>query len=154
MKLINTRIVTTAALILVAFVFSGAPAEGAQKLKHKHKEKRFEPVVKTRVADYAGRYVGIEPDYYLEVATGADGELSITSREGARRAVLRDIRIKGARFTATRVYTDGATKDFEATFGNRILNGESTFGLLVENLGVTYDGFTFTRLFYRLDSMR
>jgi hypothetical protein len=143
--------VTTASLLLLALLYSAAPISAMQKLKHKQKEKRFEPVVKERVADYAGRYVGIEPDYYLEIEAGARGTLSITSQEGDRRAALRDIRIDGARLTATRVYADGTTKDFAATFANRILNGVSAFGIVVENLDVRYEGITFNRIFYRLD---
>ncbi|HEX8456772.1 MAG TPA: hypothetical protein VF656_05555 [Pyrinomonadaceae bacterium] len=150
----RTALVATAFLSLVALASSGAPVSAAQKLKSKHKEKRFEPVVKERLADYAGRYVGIEPDYYLEVAADADGTLAITIQEGARRAVLRDISIEGARLTATRVYANGATKKFEATFADRILNGARAFGVLVENLDIPYAGITFSRLFYRLETAR
>lgn len=144
-----TATATTLALLLALLVV--APVSGGQKLKNKKKDKRFEPVVKQRIEEYAGRYVGIMPDYYLEVAATADGKLSITSHEGKRRATLRDINLAGARLTATRVYADGTTKDFEATFGNRILNGDSKFGVLVENLEVRYEGIMFNRIFYRLD---
>ncbi|HEV2802667.1 MAG TPA: hypothetical protein VGW12_19505 [Pyrinomonadaceae bacterium] len=155
MKQSNTRtVVATMALILVALACNVAIVSSAQKLKHKHKEKRFEPVVKERLADYAGRYVGIEPDYYLEVTADADGELSVRVQEGARSATLRDIRIEGARLKATRVYANGTTKAFEATFVNRILNGEIAFGVLVENLDIEYAGITFSRLFYRLAPAR
>jgi hypothetical protein len=137
---------------LTLLMLSVATVSGGQKLKQKaKKEKRFEPVVKERVGDYAGRYVGIMPDYYLDIAAGADGELSVTSHEGGRRATLRDIRVEGARLTATRVYANGATKDFSATFSNRILNGATSFGVMLENLNVEFEGMTFTRLFYRLD---
>jgi hypothetical protein len=121
-----------------------------QRFKNKHKEKRFEPVVKANLADYAGRYVGLE-DYYLEVTTGVDGQLSIVSQEGGRRATLHNISLSGARVTATRVYGDGTTKEFEATFVNRILNGESRFGIMVENVEVKFEDLTFNRIFYRLD---
>ena len=159
----HTRIVAALLLLLLALLYVGggghaAPANvltDAQKLKYKQKEykqkeKRFEPVVRERVADYAGRYLGIEPDYYLVFETDAGGALTAVSHEGARRAVLRDIRIEGARLTATRVYPDGATKDFAATFVNRILNGVSAFGIVVENLDVHYEGITLNRIFYRL----
>jgi hypothetical protein len=144
-------LVAATALLAVLALLAAAPVSGGQKLKNKKKEKRFEPAVKERVEEYAGRYTGIMPDYYLEVAAGADGKLSITSQEGNRRATLRDIRIEGSRLTATRVYPDGATKEFEATFVNRILNSESSFGVMVENVEVPFDGITFTHIFYRLD---
>ena len=139
-------------VLLALLTLCAAPVSGGQKLKNKKKEKRFEPAVRQRIEDYAGRYVGIMHDYYLEAAAGADGRLSVTSHEGDRRATLRDIRLAGARLTATRVYADGATKEFEATFVNRILNGESSFGIMVDNLEVQYEDMTFNRLFYRLDS--
>ncbi|HEX8128332.1 MAG TPA: hypothetical protein VF527_04460 [Pyrinomonadaceae bacterium] len=149
MKSKKTRVAV--ALLAVLALLSAAPVSGGQKFKNKKKEKRFEPVVKQRIEEYAGRYMGIMPDYYLEITAGADGQLSIASQEGNRRATLSNIRIAGARLTATRVYADGATKEFEATFANRILNGESAFGILVENVEVPFDGMTFTRIFYRLD---
>jgi hypothetical protein len=131
-------------------VFGGD--DGEQKFKNKpRKEKRFEPVVKENMADYAGRYVGLE-DYYLEVKRDVDGQLAIVSQEGRRRATLHNISLTGARLTATRVYEDGTTKEFEATFVNRILNGDSRFGIMVENVEVKFEGLTFNRIFYRLDS--
>lgn len=142
-----------AAWLTVLALLCAAPVSGGQKLKNKKKDKRFEPVVKQRVEEYAGRYVGIMPDYYLEIAASADGKLHVTSQEGSRHAALRDVRLSGARLTATRVYTDGTTKDFEATFANRIVNGESSFGIIVENVEVPFDGMTLTSIFYRLDPM-
>jgi len=139
-------------LLSILTLLCAAPVSGGQKLKNKQKEKRFEPVVKGQLEEYAGRYVGME-EYYLEVAaTGADGQLAIVSHEGARRATLENIRLDGARLTATRVYRDGTTKDFAATFVNRILNGDVRFGIMVENLGVKFDGLTLNNIFYRLDS--
>lgn len=125
---------------------------GEQKFKNKlRKDKRFEPVIKENLNDYRGRYVGLE-DYYLEVTMDVDGQLSIVSQEGRRRATLHNISLTGARLTATRVYQDGTTKEFEATFVNRILNGDSRFGIMVENVEVKFEGLTFNRIFYRLDS--
>ncbi|MCA1567504.1 MAG: hypothetical protein LC803_18005 [Acidobacteria bacterium] len=152
MKSQKTLAAATMALLAVFALLVAAPVSGGQKLKNKKKEKRFEPVVKQRVEEYAGRYVGIMPDYYLEVAATADGTLSVTSQEGKRRATLRDIRLAGARLTATRVYSDGTTKEFEATFANRIMNGESSFGIIVENVEVEFEDMTFTSIFYRLDT--
>ena len=124
---------------------------GEQKLKSKRKEKRFEPVARQSLADYAGRYIGME-DYYLEIAAGTDGQISIVSQEGARRATLQNVHLTGARLTATRVYPDGTTKEFEATFVNRILNGDSRFGIMVENFEVKFEDLLLNSLFYRLDA--
>lgn len=145
MKLKPTLVGLLALLMLCSASVCG------QKFKNKQKEKRFEPVVRQESGDYAGRYVGMQ-DYYLEITSGADGNLSIISQEGKRRATLRDVRLDGAHLTATRVYTDGTTKEFEATFVNRILNGDSRFGIMVENLEVQFEDLTFNRIFYRLDA--
>ena len=152
MKSPNTLAASTVAVLALFALLVAAPASGGQKLKNKKKDKRFEPVVKQRVEEYAGRYVGLMPDYYLEIAATADGKLSVTSQEGNRRATVRDTRLAGARLTGTRVYADGTTREFEATFANRILNGHSSFGIMVENLNVEFEDMTFNRIFYRLDS--
>ena len=138
-------------LVCAATIFGDS---GEQKFKNKpRKEKRFEPVVKENTNDYRGRYVGLE-DYYLEIKTDVDGQLSIVSQEGRQRATLQNISLTGAHLTATRVYPDGTTKEFEATFVNRIMNGDSRFGIMVENLNVEFEGLTFNRIFYRLDPNR
>jgi hypothetical protein len=145
----------TVALLVLLTLLCAAPVYsddgGEQKLKNKRKEKRFEPVVRQNLADYAGRYIGLE-DYYLEITALADGQLSIVSQEGGRRATLQNIRLTGARLTATRVYGDGTTKEFEATFVNRILNGDIRFGIMVENFEVKFEDLTLNNIFYRLDS--
>ena len=147
---------TVARLVALFVIVALAPAPvfgGAQKLKNKRKEKRFEPVVKQDSREYVGRYVGLE-DYYLEIRAGADGALSVISREGARRAMLRDIQLTGARLTATRVYPDGTTKEFTGTFVNRVLNDDVRFGIMVENVEVQFEGLTLNNIFYRLDAQQ
>ena len=141
-----------AAGLLILILVLAATAQGSpQKYKqHKHKEKRFEAVVRAEARDYAGRYVGIDDSYVLEVGAEADGRLKITSREGARRAELRDIRLDGARLTATKVYEDGSTAKFEGLFADRVLNGERRFGVVVSGLDIRLDGMTINRTFYRL----
>jgi hypothetical protein len=150
----QNKTLALAALLAALALLVVAPVSGGQKLKQKKKEKRFEPVAKQNVAEYAGRYVGLMPDYYLEIAVTADGTLSVTSQERTRRATLRDIRLAGAQLTATRVYPDGTTGEFAATFVNRVLNGESSFGIMVENANVEFDDVTFNRVFYHLDHGR
>jgi hypothetical protein len=134
------------ALILLAFFTTAAPAQVRPK---KVKEKRFEPVVKRDARAYAGRYIGIEPSYVLEIRVGPDGGLEATSYEGERLATLREIRLSGAEMTATKAYRDGAVVKFEGRFVNRVLNGESVFGVLVRGLHVEIPGATLDRVFYR-----
>lgn len=132
----------TALLMLVSIQAHG------QKWKNKTKEKRFEPVVKENFRDYAGKYVGIEPSYFLEVRAGADGQLDVSIDEAGRKAVLKDIRVDGARLTATKVYEDGTTAKFEAEFANRILNGQSAFGIIVDGPFIVSEDLVLNRVFY------
>ena len=125
------------------------PSQALAQKKNKHKEKHFEPVVRQNLRDYAGRYVGIEDDYVVEVRAESDGTLSVTSREGEREARLEGLKIDGARITATKVYRDGTRAEFAATFADRVLNGERAFGLLVEKLWIELPGMTVTQMFYR-----
>lgn len=141
------RLLLMAAVLVLA---STAPAF-AQKVKDKKKEKRFEPVVKQNVEDYAGRYYGFQADYYLELRVDGAGGLSATSFEGERRAELRNIKLDGSRLSATKVYDNGATRNFTATFVNRILNGVSDFGLLVEGSISIAPSVTVDRVFYKRD---
>ncbi|MFN2480185.1 MAG: hypothetical protein ABR554_01700 [Pyrinomonadaceae bacterium] len=136
---------------LIAFTLCLAASLAPQALgqKKKFKEKHFEPVARQNVRDYAGRYVGIEDEYVVEVRAESDGTLSVTSREGGREARLEGLKIDGARVTATKVYRDGARAEFAATFADRVLNGERAFGLLVEKIWIELPGLTVTQMFYR-----
>ena len=135
--------------IALSLLALGAPSAFAQKRKEKIKEKHFEPVARQNVRDYAGRYVGIEDDYVIEVTVGDDGTLAITSREDGRTATLSDIRLDGAELTATKTYANGKRASFSATFADRVLNGERAFGLLVRNIWIELPGLTVTQMFYR-----
>jgi hypothetical protein len=121
-----------------------------QKLKDKHKEKRFEPVARQNVEDYAGRYEGFDAEHFIEARVDASGRLLITSHEGARRAELTNIRVDNARLTATKIYEDGGAEKFTAVFVKRILNGDGgAFGLLVEGPVRVDESITLDRVFYR-----
>lgn len=143
------KLMTRAKPILLALCLAASFAPPAQAQKRKFKEKHFDPVARQNVRDYAGRYVGIEDEYVVEVRVGEDGRLLVTSREGKREARLEDLRIDGARVTATKVYADGERAEFAATFGDRVLDGERAFGLMVEKLRVELPGLTVTQMFYR-----
>jgi hypothetical protein len=136
-------------LIAFALCLAASFAPQAVGQKKKFKEKHFEPVARQNVRDYAGRYVGIEDEYVVEVRVGEDGRLSVTSREGQREARLEDLKLEGARVSATKVYADGRRAEFAATFVDRVLNGEREFGLMVEKLWVELPGLTVTQMFYR-----
>jgi hypothetical protein len=135
------------AVALCLAVVSSVEAVAQKKLKNK--EKHFEPVARQNVRDYAGRYVGIEESYRIDLQVSDDGSLSGTSREDGRDATLTDIRIEGATLTATKVYANGKRAPLVATFVDRVLNGEREFGLIVENQRIELPGLTLTRVFYR-----
>lgn len=143
------RSTVRAKLILLALCLAAALAPQGSAQKKKVKEKHFEPVARQNVGDYAGRYVGIEDEYVVEVRVGEDGRLLMTSREGRSEARLEDLKIEGARVSATKVYADGRRAEFVATFADRVLNGERSFGLMVEKLWVELPGLTVTQMFYR-----
>lgn len=126
------------------------PAQGfGQKKKIKFKDKRFEPVVKQNPADYAGKYVGFQDVLFFEVSVVAEGRMLATSFEGNREAVLSNIRVDNARLTATKTYPDGATAQFSAVFVNRILNGETAFGMQVQGPIRIDETLLLERVFYR-----
>ncbi|HEV2704512.1 MAG TPA: hypothetical protein VGV59_01230 [Pyrinomonadaceae bacterium] len=142
----------TAAILLTLLAFCTV-SFGAQKIKpRKHKEKRFEPVVKQDAREYAGRYVGVEPSYIIDVEVDANGALRIVSTEEGRRADINDVVLAGSKLTGTKVYEDGETARFEAEFVDRVLNGERAFGLIVEGVNIKLADATLARVFYRRTS--
>jgi hypothetical protein len=92
----------------------------------------------------------VEDSYVLDVRAEADGRLTATLWEDGREVRLRDVRLAGARLTATKIYADNSTEPFVGTFANRILNGETAFGILIDGpVKITGAG-TFSRMFYTL----
>lgn len=137
-------IVLGAALLMLVSVQSYG-----QKWKNKTKDKRFEPVVKENSRDYAGKYVGIDSSYSLEIQAQADGRLTINVYENGRKALLKDIRVDGSKLTATEVFEDGTTAKFEGEFVNRILNGQSAFGIIVDGPLIVSEDLVLKRIFYK-----
>jgi hypothetical protein len=112
--------------------------------KFKFKEKRYDPVAVTDVRKIAGRYVGIKPDFAVELRVSDDGVISGTLRNFGETATLRSIRVEGAELTAR---VDG--RPLHATFANRIRNGDIAFGLIVHDTDVPIDDVTLTQIFCR-----
>jgi hypothetical protein len=139
---------TVVALIALTLMV-GITSELFGQKRKKVKDKRFEAVARQNLKDYEGTYVGIDSTYLIEVRVGADGGLIVSSLEGSRRARLENIRIEGARLTATKVYTDGRVGKFDGTFANRILNGDSAFGIIVSGMQVNVSDVSLSRIFYR-----
>lgn len=130
----------------------------------KFKEVRSELAVRKDAREYSGTYVAsLGLGYTMKVEVGADGSVQAAGAEPGpnmiRKFTLRNAKIQGALLTATKVYEDGKTEEFEGVFINRTErdsltdNGTTSFGL-----AVIYDppkiesdyGFTLERLFYEL----
>ena len=140
---------TTPALAFVLLLALIGSTVSAEKNKNKSKEKRYEPVANLDVHELAGRYVGIEPTYFLEITVSDNGQMRITSFEGDRRAELVDIVVDGPRLEATRAYEDGTPGKFDGVFADRILNGKRDFGVLVRGVSIELEDLTLDQIFYR-----
>jgi hypothetical protein len=123
-------------LLLVAALPIGA--------KWKVKEKRFDPVAVTNVQQIAGRYVGINPDFVIDLKVSDEGIITGTMRNFGQNSSLRSIRIDGSDLHAM---VD--SRPLHATFVNRLRNGESAFGLLVHEANVQIDDLTMSQIFCR-----
>ena len=126
--------------VVLALVAAALPLGAKWKTKHK----QFDPVAVTNVREIAGRYVGIDPDFVIELRVSDQGALSGTMRNFGQTAALTRIRIDGAELSAM---FDG--RPLHATFVNRILNGASAFGLIVQDVDVQIDDLTLQRIFCR-----
>ena len=92
----------------------------------KHKEKRFDPVTVT-AAQAAGRYIGNDENYVIELTATGGGTL----RRESGTVALTHVVIDGSELRATA----GGTP-FHATFVNRVKNGETAFGLVVHHADI------------------
>ena len=125
---------TTLLLLIAAAVPLGA--------KWKTKEKRFDPVAITDARQIVGRYVGIDPDFAVELRVSDSGIIAGTMRSFGTNATLTSIHIDGADLTAM---ADGLP--LHATFVTRVKNGQRAFGLLVHDADVQIDDVTLTQIF-------
>jgi hypothetical protein len=123
-------------LLLVAALPIGA--------KWKVKEKRFDPVAVTNVQQIAGRYVGINPDFVIDLKVSDAGIITGTMRNFGQNSSLRSIRIDGSDLHAM---VD--SRPLHATFVNRLRNGDTAFGLLVHEPNVQIDDLTMSQIFCR-----
>ena len=123
-------------LLIVAAVPMGA--------KWKAKEKRFDPVAITDVRSAAGRYVGIDPDYVVNLKVDEYGKLSGTIHEFDVTIPLREIQLSGSELRAT---VGGLP--IHGTFVKRTRDGVSAFGLLVHDSDVKIEDVTLSEIFCR-----
>jgi hypothetical protein len=126
------------------------------KTKYKKKEKG---VVKVEVyvdvknsaavkdpADYSGVYdteFGYRLDLHVDASGAATGSgYDSLDQDGARaNFTLRDARVQGALLTATKVYDNGQTQNFEAVFVNRTVSAGTNPGTVTDRESVFGLGF-------------
>ena len=130
------RLVFALALLLAAVAVSA---------KLKVKQKSFEPVVPADAYAIAGQYVGIEHGFEITLSVDATGKVSgVLLRDGVAKP-LRDLVIDGAELRSNLL---------GGTFGNRVLNGDRRYGLLLSWPVVQLDGQSLEHLFCRKLSPR
>jgi len=137
---VRSLLLTVVSLLLVG-------AGPAPSTKSKHKTKSFRPIVFEKAKDYAGRYVGIDSTYWLDVRPDPAHKLAVTLHKDGVATVLEDVQLDGAHLTATSTAADHRSKPFDAVFGERNVNGRTAFGLVVSEQVVVTDVMTLDRLF-------
>ncbi len=121
------------AAVLLIVVASVAYADKNKAAKTK--EKRFEAVaVQAQAA--AGSYRGPAESYGLILELAPNGSLRGNYVEMGRIAVLHAIELNGSEFTARASFDDGSFRTISGSFANRVLNGNSAFGLRMHDVPV------------------
>jgi hypothetical protein len=134
------------------------------KTKYKHKVKKnfeveiyidikSEAVVKNNVEEYSGNYESENSNHQIKLnitngkieGSGYDADFGSSKKASFS---LKDAKIEGALLTATKVYENGKTENFEAVFVNRtvvqgknpnkIEHRETAFGLGFVNTNEAY----------------
>jgi hypothetical protein len=128
--------------------------------KEKYKDVRSEPLVKQDITDYSGVYQVAEFGDVIDLRIASDGRMQAEGHDSdqpSRTFVLENARIEGAVLTATKVYRDGATEQFEGVFMTRTERNTPTDpGITTFGLGVVlatpreFAGNTYDKLFYQL----
>ena len=126
---------------VLLLVLAAIPITGA---KWKTKEKRFDAVAITDVRKAAGHYVGIDPDYMVDVRVDDTGRVTGSVTQFGVSYPLRDLQIAGADLFST---VGGLP--FHGTFVRRWRNGAASAGLLVHDSDVRIDDVTLSEIFCR-----
>ena len=120
------------AVLLIVVAFASYADKGKAP---KSKNKRFEAVA-VQARDAAGSYRGPAESYGLILEVADDGSLRGNYVEMGRVAVLNAIVLDGARFTARANFDDGSSRTIRGSFANRMLNGDTAFGLRIQAVPV------------------
>jgi hypothetical protein len=123
------------AVLSLAMCVSLYAADSKELKAAKSKEKRFEAVEVT-ARDVAGSYRGPAESYGLVIELADGGALRGNYVEMGRVAVLNEIDLHGAEFTARASFDDGSSRTITGSFAKRTLNGTSAFGLHMRNVPV------------------
>ena len=116
--------------LLLALAMAFPLAASKDKDKHKVKDKHYDPAPIDTLAQAAGRYVGVDPGFVVELTATGGG----TVRNHDRVAALANVIVARGELRAT---ADG--EPFRATFLNLRMDGTTTFGLMVHDANVRQD---------------
>ncbi len=108
--------------------------------KWKHKEKSFEPIEVRDVHSIVGHYMGIEHEFEIDLRVDANGKVIGSLVRNGVGTAMRNLVIEGS---------DLRSDVVRATFGDRVLNGDHRFGMMLSWPTVEYDGNRFEHLFCR-----
>ncbi len=141
--------------------------ENFSKSKHKKKEKYgitkevnrvivSSPVIKQNISEYSGVYQVHDLNYYIELKIKDKVNIEATWKEpdntssGFKIFYLKNISIRNALFTATKVSPEGVQELLEGVFINKNDNGIVDFGLGIKlPKSITLNGLTMDKLFFK-----
>lgn len=121
-------------------------------VKQKKKEIISTPVVESELSFYHGNYVYDDLGYKLEIRSDAQNNTmaTLSIKDGAP-LQLKNVAIKDAYFTATKINEDGTQEFWQGAFINKSNDGISEFGLgikLSKPIQIT-DGLQMTKIFFK-----
>ena len=116
--------------ILLALALAFPLAASKDKDKHKVKDKHYDAVPIATLAQAAGRYIGVDPEFVVELTATGGGTL----RNHQRVTALTNIVVERGELRAT-----AGSEPFRATFLNLVMDGKTTFGLMVHDANVRMD---------------
>src|ERR1041385_5222471 len=119
-----------AVLLALAMAFPLAASKDKDKDKHKVKDKHYDAVPIDSLAQAAGRYIGVDPEFVFELRAAGGG----TVRNHGRVATLTNVIVARGEL---RAMANGTP--FRATFLNLQMEGKTTFGLMVHDANVRQD---------------
>lgn len=135
-------------MTLLGLLLAGTAAAQTKKPHSKHRP--FQPVVRQDVAEYAGEYIGTDPERVVVVRSAGEGKLAVVVRKDGENVTIREPKMTGAVLTGTIKNSFNRIETFEAVFGVRDMNGRRAFGLLLNEPVKVDQDLVVNRIFCRV----